>query len=192
MQSTRRIRRVLLEGRLAHGQKLGRTKEGAPAWHAVSMRAILQRAANARVTVGGEVVGSFDGPGIVLLVGVTHGDDDATAARLADKVYGLRIFEHRHASDATCLPPSAPREISARDLELPVLIVSQFTLYAETRKGRRPTWDQAAPGSVAEPIIDAVAAAFTSLGAPVSNGRFGADMQVTFTNDGPVTISLEM
>ena len=178
--------------RFAHGQKLGRTKDVTLAWHAVSMRAILQRAANARVTVGGEVVGSFDGPGIVLLVGVTHGDDDATAARLADKVYGLRIFEHRHASDATCLPPSAPRDVSARDLKLPVLIVSQFTLYAETRKGRRPTWDQAAPGSVAEPIIDAVAAAFTSLGAPVSTGRFGADMQVTFTNDGPVTISLEM
>ena len=178
--------------RFAHGQKLGRTKDVTLAWHAVSMRAILQRAANACVTVGGEVVGSFDGPGIVLLVGVTHGDDDATAARLADKVYGLRIFEHRHASDATCLSPSAPREVSARDLELPVLIVSQFTLYAETRKGRRPTWDHAASGSVAEPIIAAVAAAFTSLGAPVSTGRFGADMQVTLTNDGPVTISLEM
>ena len=111
---------------------------------------------------------------------------------IRDRVYGLRIFEHRHASDATCLAPSAPREVSARDLELPVLIVSQFTLYADTSKGRRPPWDQAAPGSVAEPIIDAVAAAFTSLGAPVSTGRFGADMQVTFTNDGPVTISLEI
>jgi D-tyrosyl-tRNA(Tyr) deacylase len=144
------------------------------------------------VSVDGEVLGGFDGPGIVLLVGVTHDDDTTRAAAVADKVYGLRIFEHRHARDLTCLPPSAPREISARDLGLPVLVISQFTLYASTKKGRRPTWDAAAPGPVAEPLVEAVAQALRELGAEVSTGRFGADMQVTFTNDGPVTVILDV
>lgn len=160
-------------------------------WHAVPVRAILQRARDARVSVDGEVVGSFAGPGIVLLVGVTHDDDESTAASIADKVYGLRIFEHRHAQDLACLPPSAPREVSARDLGLPVLVISQFTLYAETKKGRRPTWDRAAPGPVAEPMVEAVAEALRGFGAHVATGRFGADMQVTFTNDGPMTVILE-
>ena len=155
------------------------------------MRAVIQRADGAEVSVDGQVVGSFEGPGIVLLVGVTHDDDEARAHALADKVYGLRIFEHRHASDIACLPPSAPREVSARDLGLPVLVISQFTLYASTKKGRRPTWDAAAPGQVAEPLVEAVAKALRDLGAPVHTGRFGADMQVTFTNDGPVTIVLD-
>lgn len=144
------------------------------------------------MSVDGEVLGGFDGPGIVLLVGVTHDDDTTRAAAVADKVYGLRIFEHRHARDLTCLPPSAPREISARDLGLPVLVISQFTLYASTKKGRRPTWDAAAPGPVAEPLVEAVAQALRELGAEVSTGRFGADMQVTFTNDGPVTVILDV
>jgi D-tyrosyl-tRNA(Tyr) deacylase len=144
------------------------------------------------VSVDGEILGGFDGPGIVLLVGVTHDDDTTRAAAVADKVYGLRIFEHRHARDLTCLPPSAPREISARDLGLPVLVISQFTLYASTKKGRRPTWDAAAPGPVAEPLVEAVAQALRELGAEVSTGRFGADMQVTFTNDGPVTVILDV
>jgi D-tyrosyl-tRNA(Tyr) deacylase len=144
------------------------------------------------VSVDGEVLGGFDGPGIVLLVGVTHDDDTTRSAAVADKVYGLRIFEHRHARDLTCLPPSAPREISARDLGLPVLVISQFTLYASTKKGRRPTWDAAAPGPVAEPLVEAVAQALRELGAEVSTGRFGADMQVTFTNDGPVTVILDV
>ena len=156
------------------------------------MRAVIQRANGAQVSVDGEVLGGFDGPGIVLLVGVTHDDDTTRAAALADKVYGLRIFEHRHARDLTCLPPSAPREISARDLGLPVLVISQFTLYASTKKGRRPTWDAAAPGPVAEPLVEAVAQALRELGAEVSTGRFGADMQVTFTNDGPVTVILDV
>ena len=143
------------------------------------------------MSVDGQVVGSFEGPGIVLLVGVTHDDDEARAHALADKVYGLRIFEHRHAVDLACLPPSAPREVSARDLGLPVLVISQFTLYASTKKGRRPTWDAAAPGPVAEPLVEAVAKALRDLGAPVHTGRFGADMQVSFTNDGPVTIVLD-
>ena len=143
------------------------------------------------MSVDGQVVGSFEGPGILLLVGVTHDDDESRAQALADKVYGLRIFEHRHATDLACLPPSAPREVSARDLGLPVLVISQFTLYASTKKGRRPTWDAAAPGPVAEPLIESVAQALRDLGAPVHTGRFGADMQVTFTNDGPVTIVLD-
>jgi len=156
------------------------------------MRAVLQRANGALVSVDGQVVGSFEGPGILLLVGVTHDDDESRAQALADKVYGLRIFEHRHATDLACLPPSAPREVSARDLGLPVLVISQFTLYASTKKGRRPTWDAAAPGPVAEPLVESVAQALRDLGAPVHTGRFGADMQVTFTNDGPVTIVLDV
>jgi len=156
------------------------------------VRAVIQRANGAQVSVDGEILGGFDGPGIVLLVGVTHDDDTTRAAAVADKVYGLRIFEHRHARDLTCLPPSAPREISARDLGLPVLVISQFTLYASTKKGRRPTWDAAAPGPVAEPLVEAVAQALRELGAEVSTGRFGADMQVTFTNDGPVTVILDV
>jgi D-tyrosyl-tRNA(Tyr) deacylase len=156
------------------------------------MRGVVQRAIDARVSVSGEVVGYFDGPGIVLLVGVTHDDDAATAELLADKVYGLRIFEHHHARDRACLPPSSPKEVSARDLTLPVLVISQFTLYAETKKGRRPTWERAAPGSVAEPLVDAVADALRVMGAQVATGRFGADMQVSFTNDGPVTVIIEV
>jgi len=122
---------------------------------------------------------------------VTHDDDESTARALADKVYGLRIFEHHHAADLACLPPSAPREVSERDLGLPVLVISQFTLYASTKKGRRPTWDAAAPGPVAEPLVESVAQALRDLDAPVHTGRFGADMQVSFTNDGPVTIVLD-
>ena len=156
------------------------------------MRAIVQRARDARVSVDGDVVGAFEGPGIVLLVGVTHDDDESKASVLADKVYGLRIFEHRHAKDRACLPPSSPREVSARDLGLPVLVISQFTLYAETKKGRRPTWDQAAPGPIAEPLVDAVAMSLRGMGAVVATGRFGADMQVRFTNDGPVTVILDI
>lgn len=161
-------------------------------WHAGAVRAIIQRAHDGRVSVAGEVVGSFDGPGIVLLVGVTHDDDVSCAESIADKVYGLRIFEHRHAPDPTCLPPSSPKEVSAKDLGLPVLVISQFTLYAETKKGRRPTWDRAAPGPVAEPLVDAVADALRGMGAEVATGRFGADMQVTFTNDGPMTVVVEV
>jgi D-tyrosyl-tRNA(Tyr) deacylase len=156
------------------------------------MRAVIQRATGAQVSVEGQVVGSFEGPGIVLLVGVTHDDDESTARALADKVYGLRIFEHHHAADLACLPPSAPREVSARDLGLPVLVISQFTLYASTKKGRRPTWDAAAPGPVAEPLVESVAQALRDLDAPVHTGRFGADMQVSLTNDGPVTIVLDI
>lgn len=154
------------------------------------MRAVIQRAVDASVTVEGTVVGSFDGPGLVMLVGVTHDDDAAVAARLADKAYDLRIFTPEHAPDGT--PGDLARELSAADLGLPVLVVSQFTLYADTRKGRRPTWDAAAPGPVAEPLVDAVVGRLRERGATVATGRFGADMKVGLVNDGPMTVLLEL
>ena len=156
------------------------------------MRVLLQRALNAQVRIDGSVVGAFEGSGLVLLVGVTHTDTAATAQTLARKCYGLRIFEHHHAPPDVCLAPNSPREVSASDLHLPCLVVSQFTLYADTTKGKRPTWDAAAPGHVAEPLIDAFTDELKALGAPIATGRFGADMQVTLTNDGPITIMLEL
>lgn len=154
------------------------------------MRAVIQRAVGASVTVEGAVVGSFDGPGLVMLVGVTHDDDAVVAVRLADKAYDLRIFTPEHAPDRT--PGDLARELSAADLGLPVLVVSQFTLYADTRKGRRPTWDAAAPGPVAEPLVAAVVDRLRERGAAVATGVFGADMQVSLVNDGPMTIVLEL
>ena len=130
--------------------------------------------------VDGEVVGAFEGPGLVVLVGVTHDDTADVAATLARKVFGLRLFDGAEGP-----------EQSASDLGLPLLVISQFTLYGETRKGRRPTWDAAAPGPIAEPLVDAFAQALRDAGARVETGRFGADMQVTFTNDGPITIILD-
>lgn len=145
------------------------------------MRAVVQRALEANVVVDGAVVSSFDGPGLVVLVGVTHEDTPSIAQRLADKVFDLRIF-------ASADGP----EQSAADLGLPVLVISQFTLYADTRKGRRPTWDAAAPRPVAEPLVDAVIARLRERGADVSTGIFGADMRVSLVNDGPMTIQLEV
>ena len=155
------------------------------------MRAVVQRADGAKVIVDGEVVGQFEGPGLVVLVGVTHDDTPEIAQKLADKVYGMRLFEHRHAKDPSQIPTAAPKELSAKDLGLPVLVISQFTLYADTRKGRRPTWNDAAPSPVAEPLVESFAKAMEGLGAPVERGQFGADMQVALTNDGPMTILLE-
>jgi len=152
------------------------------------MRALVQRCDGAQVTVGGAVVGSFQGPGLTILVGVTHGDDARSATRLAEKVLGLRIFEPRHAPQPS---DHATRELSAGDLGLPLLVVSQFTLYADTRKGRRPTWDAAAPREVAEPLVQALVADLRRLGAEVHTGVFGADMQVGLINDGPFTVLLE-
>ncbi|WP_144791603.1 D-aminoacyl-tRNA deacylase [Kocuria palustris] len=148
------------------------------------MRIILQRARGAAVTIPGprgtETVGSFDGPGLVALVGVTHGDDAETAAALAEKTAGLRIMADAERSEVSCL-----------DLGAPVLVVSQFTLYADVRKGRRPSWSQAAPGDVSEPIVAAYAERLRELGLEVPTGRFGADMQVSLVNDGPVTIVVD-
>lgn len=140
------------------------------------MRAVVQRATRAKVTVAGEVVGELPGPGLVVLVGVTPGDGSAQVEHLARKVAELRILRD---------------ELSAVDVTAPVLVISQFTLYADTRKGRRPTWNQAAPGPVAEPLVEAFVEALRGRGLPVATGRFGADMQVELVNDGPVTILLE-
>jgi len=152
------------------------------------MRAVIQRVDGADVVVDGEVVGSIDGPGLLMLVGVTHTDDEAIARRLAQKSYDLRIFDAARFPSA----PDGAREVSASDLGLPVLVVSQFTLYADTRKGRRPTWDAAAPGPIAEPLVDVVADELRSRGAQVAMGQFGADMRVSLVNDGPTTIIVDV
>lgn len=156
------------------------------------MRIVIQRAAGGQVSVDGQVTGAFTGPGLVILVGVTHDDTPAIASKLADKAYDMRLFDAAHADAAlACLPPGSGKELSAADLGLPVLVISQFTLYANTRKGRRPTWDAAAPGDVASPIVEAFTEHLRSRGADVQCGIFGADMQVTFTNDGPMTIIVD-
>ena len=154
------------------------------------MRAVIQRVDGADVVVAGEVVGSIEGPGLLMLVGVTHTDDEAIARRLAQKAYDLRIFDATRFE--ACHVPGGPKEVSASDLGLPVLVVSQFTLYADTRKGRRPTWDAAAPGPVAEPLVEVVADELRARGAQVATGRFGADMRVSLVNDGPTTIIIDV
>ena len=156
------------------------------------MRIVIQRAAGAQVSVEGQVTGAFTGPGLVILVGATHDDTPAIAAKLADKAYDMRLFDASHAVAAQAqLPPSSGKELSAADLALPVLVISQFTLYANTRKGRRPTWDAAAPGDIASPLVDAFAEQLIARGVDVQRGVFGADMQVSFTNDGPMTIIVD-
>ena len=140
------------------------------------MRLVVQRAAAARVEVDGVVVGSLPRPGLLVLVGVTHEDTPADAERLAEKVWTLRILGG---------------ERSAAQEEAPLLVASQFTLYADTRKGRRPSWSAAAPRPVSEPLVEAFAAALRRQGAYVETGVFGADMQVSLTNDGPVTLILD-
>jgi D-aminoacyl-tRNA deacylase len=129
------------------------------------------------VTADGEVTGSIEGPGLVVLLGVTHDDSEQKAATLARKIWELRILHG---------------ERSASDVGAPLLVVSQFTLYADLRKGRRPSWSAAAPGAVSEPLYDAFCAALRDLGARVTTGVFGADMTVSLDNDGPVTIWLEI
>jgi D-tyrosyl-tRNA(Tyr) deacylase len=145
------------------------------------LRALIQRVAEARVRIDGEIVGEV-GPGLCVLVGVTHGDDARAAARLADKVWRLRVFPD--AAGVMNLPVA--------DVGGQVLVVSQFTLYADTRKGRRPSWVDAAAPEVAEPLVTAFSDALRELGASVQTGRFGADMQVELVNDGPVTLLLEI
>ncbi|ALG85616.1 D-aminoacyl-tRNA deacylase [Gordonia phthalatica] len=149
------------------------------------MRAVVQRVSSASVTVDGETVGRLDLSdgrlGLVALVGVTHDDDAAKAAKLADKLWRIRILE---GDDG--------REVSAADLDAPILVISQFTLYANTDKGRRPSWNAAAPGPVAEPLVDAVVDELRALGATVETGRFGAHMHVDLVNDGPVTLVLDV
>lgn len=123
------------------------------------------------------MVGRLAQPGLVVLVGVTHSDTAAAASALARKVFYLRVLRD---------------EKSCADISAPLLIISQFTLYGETSKGRRPTWQAAAPGGVAEPLVAAFVAALRELGASVETGIFGADMQVELINDGPVTLIVEI
>lgn len=152
----------------------------------------MQRSDGAEVVVAGERVGGFSGPGLVVLVGVNRADTTEQADRLAGKVWGLRIFDAHRFSESHCLAPGGSRELSASDLGLPVLVVSQFTLYGRTGKGRRPTWEDAAAAPDAEPLVDRVAARLSESGAQVTTGVFGADMRVTSTNDGPFTILVEV
>jgi D-aminoacyl-tRNA deacylase len=140
------------------------------------VRAVVQRASEASVSVAGTVIADLPDPGLLVLVGVTHDDTDRIAAALASKIYNLRILDG---------------EKSAADIGAPLLVVSQFTLYAQTSKGRRPTWQAAAPREIAEPLVTAFADALRSLGASVQTGAFGADMAVALVNDGPVTLILE-
>ena len=145
------------------------------------MRAVVQRVARARVSVGDEEVGAI-GPGLCVLVGVTHTDGEAEARKLADKVWGLRVFDD----------DEGVMNVSAEDAGAEVLVVSQFTLYGDTSRGRRPSWIAAARPEVAEPLVDEVVAALRALGASVATGRFRADMQVALVNDGPVTLVLDV
>ncbi|RAJ66883.1 D-tyrosyl-tRNA(Tyr) deacylase [Streptomyces sp. Amel2xB2] len=148
------------------------------------MRAVVQRVSGASVVVegassadGAETVGAITGEGLCVLVGVTHDDTPQKAAQLARKLWSLRILED---------------ERSCSDTGAPLLVVSQFTLYGDARKGRRPTWNAAAPGPVAEPLVDEVVARLRELGAEVATGSFGARMKVSLTNEGPFTVLLEV
>jgi D-aminoacyl-tRNA deacylase len=143
------------------------------------VRAVVSRVGTAAVTVDGAVVGEI-GRGLLSLVGVARTDDDTRARAMARKIHELRIF------------PGPDGEVSAADLGLPLLVVSQFTLYADTRKGRRPSWQDAAPGEQAEPLVDEVVAELRRRGATVATGVFGARMQVASVNEGPMTLVLEV
>ncbi len=140
------------------------------------MRAVVTRVASANVHVEQEVVGAI-GAGLLVLLGVTHTDDEVTAATMARKLHELRVL---------------PGEASCADSGAPLLLVSQFTLYGDTRKGRRPSWTAAAPGPLAEPLVERVVAELRARGAEVATGRFGAPMQVTSVNDGPFTVLVEV
>jgi D-tyrosyl-tRNA(Tyr) deacylase len=142
---------------------------------------VVQRVSEASVTVGGEVSGRI-GPGLCVLVGVTHDDGPDTASTLARKLWRLRLF-----------PDAEGRmDRSAEDVGADVLVISQFTLYGDTSRGRRPGWSAAAPGAVAEPLVETLVVELTALGARVATGRFGAEMQVALVNDGPVTVIVEV
>ena len=145
------------------------------------MRALVQRVFDGRVVVDGEVVGAI-GPGLCALVGVTHTDDGAVARRLAERIWHLRVLDDG----------AGRMERSLADGGGGVLVVSQFTLYGDTARGRRPSWVAAAPSAHAEPLVDAVAEALRGHGADVATGRFGADMRVELACDGPVTVLLEV
>lgn len=144
------------------------------------MRAVVQRVSSASVAVAGEVVGSI-GQGLCVLVGVTHDDDAVVAAKLAEKLWFLRVFDDE----------AGVMNRSASDVGAELLIVSQFTLYGDTSGGRRPSWIAAARPEVAEPLVGHLVASLRALGAEVATGRFRTEMQVTLTNDGPVTLVID-
>ena len=146
------------------------------------MRAVVQRVTRAAVTVAGEVVGAIESPGLCVLIGVTHSDSVATAKALANRLWNLRVLADEDGR----------MNRSAAELGAPLLVISQFTLYGDTSKGRRPSFMAAAPGPVAEPLVNGVVAELRELGAAVACGRFGAEMLVELVNDGPVTILLEL
>jgi len=137
---------------------------------------VVQRVTSASVEVDGEIVGAIDRPGLLILAGVTHDDQAATVERLAEKVWTLRILDG---------------ERSCQEENAPILVVSQFTLYADTRKGRRPSWSAAAPRAVSQPLVEAFVSSLRLRGAEVVTGVFGAYMAVTLTNDGPMTVILD-
>ena len=143
------------------------------------MRVLVQRVSAASVMVDGEIVGAIepDHQGLLALVGVTHDDDADVVRRMAEKLVGLRILDGQQ---------------SVSEVSAPILVVSQFTLYANTAKGRRPSWNAAAPAVVAEPLVEAFATELRRLGAEVATGVFGAHMQIALVNDGPVTVMLEL
>ena len=147
------------------------------------MRALVQRVSRARVTVdrGRTAVGDI-GPGLCVLVGVTHDDTPARAVKLADRIWNLRIMDD----------DNGVMNCSVADTTRAVLLVSQFTLYGDTSRGRRPSWLAAAPPEVAEPLVEAVGDELRRLGAEVASGRFRAEMAVELVNDGPVTMLLEV
>ena len=141
------------------------------------MRAVATRVTSASVTVAGAVVGAIDEPGLLVLLGVTHDDSEATAAQMARKLHGLRILRDEQSLESTGAP---------------ALVVSQFTLYGQTAKGRRPSWTAAAGRAVAEPLVDAVVTELRRLGTSVATGVFGAEMAVASVNDGPFTVLIEL
>lgn len=141
------------------------------------MRAVVSRVTEASVTVDDEVIGEITGPGLLVLLGITHSDDEQQVETMARKLHELRIMRN---------------EESSLTIHAPLLIVSQFTLYGETRKGRRPTWTAAARGNHAEPLVLAVVERLRARGATVATGRFGAEMAVRSVNDGPFTVLVEV
>jgi D-aminoacyl-tRNA deacylase len=141
------------------------------------MRAVVQRVSEARVVVGGDTVGELGRPGLVVLVGVTHADTISDARLMASKLYHLRVLDG---------------EQSCADVGAPLLVISQFTVYADTGKGRRPSWNAAAPAHLAEPLVEALVDELRARGAEVATGRFGANMQVELINDGPMTLVLDV
>jgi D-tyrosyl-tRNA(Tyr) deacylase len=140
------------------------------------VRSVVQRCLGGRCEVAGRQVGGFTGEGLVALVGVGREDGPAEARKMARKIAELKLLRDGR---------------SAVEAAAPILLISQFTLYADTRKGRRPSWSGAAPGTAAEPLVDLVALELEERGLVVARGVFGADMRVTLTNDGPVTIIID-